>query len=132
MRKLGFPFAVLVLMVAPCLAQYKFTKVDFPGAAQTEVIAINNNWQYVGASIDANGTNHAIYLVRERIGDFEQALPRDKFIRIHRSVIVNLDAILEIQNCGGGEYIVVLRSGKELPLGRTYRETVDGLVKGKR
>jgi two-component system LytT family response regulator len=70
-----------------------------------------------------------IYNVREKLGDFETSLSKHKFIRIHRSLIVNLDAIAEIQSCGGGEFIVVLRNGKELPLGRTYRESLDTLIK---
>lgn len=40
---------------------YDFTIVDFPGAAQTNVIAINNRRQYVGAWIDTAGNDHAIY-----------------------------------------------------------------------
>jgi probable HAF family extracellular repeat protein len=61
MKKLRLTLSALVLLAAPCLAQYQFTQVNFPGAAQTEVIAINNERQYVGASIDADGTNHAIF-----------------------------------------------------------------------
>jgi hypothetical protein len=63
MKKLGFTLAVLTLLVAPCLGQYKFTKVDFPGAPQTNLFAINDFRQYVGASIDGDTamTNHAIY-----------------------------------------------------------------------
>jgi len=63
MKKLGFSLAVLTLLVAPCLAQYKFTQVDFPGAAQTNLFAINDERQYVGASIDGDavGTQHAIF-----------------------------------------------------------------------
>ena len=45
-----------------------------------------------------------------------------------RGRYVNLDAVAEIQNCGNGEYMVILRTGKELPLGRTYRERLDSLV----
>ncbi len=62
MKRFPLTALFLTLLVAPCLAQYKFTTVDFPGAAQTELIAVNDAGQYVGASIDANGTNHAIFL----------------------------------------------------------------------
>lgn len=40
---------------------------------------------------------------------------------VHRCFIVNLDRVKELQACGGGEYIALLRNGKELPLGATYR-----------
>jgi two-component system LytT family response regulator len=69
-----------------------------------------------------------VFAVRDAIGDFQKSLAPDIFIRIHRSIIVNIDAVSEMQSCGGGEYVAVLRNGKELPLGRTYRSTLDGLL----
>jgi two-component system LytT family response regulator len=65
-----------------------------------------------------------VHQVREKISDFQRALPKGKFIRVHRSIIVNLDAIAELQACGGGEYMIVLASGRELSLGRTYVESL--------
>ena len=35
------------------------------------------------------------YMVREKISDFERSLPPGRFVRIHRSIIVNLDAVAE-------------------------------------
>lgn len=90
----------------------------------------NSEVEWIGASANyvlVHAGQHT-YSVRDKISDFERTLPSEKFVRIHRSIIVNLDAIAEIQNCGAGEYMVVLRSGKELPLGRTYREALDGLA----
>jgi len=68
------------------------------------------------------------YSVREKISSLEEFLPSNKFIRIHRSIIVNLDKVREIQPCGAGEFIVLLNSGRELPLGRTYRPAVEATV----
>ncbi len=64
------------------------------------------------------------YTVRDSIGSFEKRLPPEKFVRIHRSLIVNADRIRELLPCDGSEYVVVLRSGKELPLGRSYGQHV--------
>ena len=66
MRKFGHTSLFLTLLAVlgfaqSGMAQYKFTRVNFPGAAQTEVIAVNDAGHYVGASIDADTTNHAIY-----------------------------------------------------------------------
>jgi hypothetical protein len=55
-------------------------------------------------------------LERESAASKDTLVP-DTFIPIHGSLIVNLDAICEMQNCGGAECVVVLHSGKELPLG---------------
>jgi two-component system LytT family response regulator len=95
-------------------------------------IVFLRNWEVEWIEAAANYIRiHAgarIYSVRERISDFQQTLVPDTFIRIHRSIIVNLDAVSEMQNCGGTEYVIVLRSGKELPLGRTYRNALDSLL----
>ena len=61
------------------------------------------------------------YLLRQTISAFAEQLPRDKFMRIHRSIIVNLSKIKELQPCNNGEYIVVLRNGRELSLSRSFR-----------
>jgi two-component system LytT family response regulator len=103
--------------------------------ADGKIIFLRNaevEWIEAAANYIRVHARQHVYSVRDRISDFEKALSPDKFVRIHRSIIVNLDAIAEIQSCGGGEFIVVLRSGKELPLGRTYRETLGGLAKSGR
>jgi two-component system LytT family response regulator len=96
-------------------------KVVFLRTAEVEWVEADANYVRIHAGKQS-------YNVREKIGAFERTLPEQKFIRIHRSIIVNLDAVAEIQNCGNGEHIVVLRTGKELPLGRTYRERLDSLI----
>jgi two-component system, LytTR family, response regulator len=96
-------------------------KVVFLRTAEVEWVEADANYVRIHAG-------QRSYNVREKISVFERTLPEHKFIRIHRSIIVNLDAVAEIQNCGNGEHIVVLRTGKELPLGRTYRERLDSLI----
>jgi two-component system LytT family response regulator len=61
------------------------------------------------------------YRIREKISSVADAMDEARFVRIHRSVIVNLDRVHELQPCGGGEYVVVLESGKQLPVGRSYK-----------
>ena len=58
-------------------------------------------------------------------------LDRRQFLRVHRSIIVNVDEVKELQSCGGGEYMVIMRNGKELPFGRTHREQLEGFLLGK-
>ncbi len=69
------------------------------------------------------------FVVREKISTIEQQLPSVKFVRIHRSLIVGLDHVKELQSCGNGEFVVVLNRAKELPLGRTYRTHVESAMK---
>jgi two-component system LytT family response regulator len=71
------------------------------------------------------------YLLREAIGHVSERLDPDQFIRIHRSTIVNAKQIKELQPCNSGEYIVVLKSGKELSCSRGYRSGLQQLIENK-
>ncbi|HWN19924.1 MAG TPA: LytTR family DNA-binding domain-containing protein [Gemmatimonadales bacterium] len=61
-------------------------------------------------------------LVRETISGFERRLPASRFIRIHRSTIVNLDKVREIKLMANGEHVAVLQSGIRCRLSRSGRE----------
>jgi two-component system LytT family response regulator len=62
----------------------------------------------------------ATWDVREKIGDIAERLPAGRFLRIHRSYIVNVAALQSLYPSGGGEYMAMLRSGRELPVGPSY------------
>jgi two-component system, LytTR family, response regulator len=68
------------------------------------------------------------YLLREGIGSVSERLDPDRFIRIHRSAIVNVRKIKELQPCESGEYIAVLKNGKELSCSRGYRNELQRLI----
>ncbi len=81
-------------------------------------------WIEASANYVRIHTEKRMHQVRDKIGELERLLPPDRFLRIHRSIVVNVDAIAEVQACGGGEYLVVLRNGTELSLGRSYLENL--------
>jgi two-component system LytT family response regulator len=62
------------------------------------------------------------HLVRDTMAHVEADLDPAQFVRIHRSAIVNVDRIQELQSTFGGEYVVMLRGGTRLTLSRGYRE----------
>ncbi|MFI5251498.1 MAG: LytR/AlgR family response regulator transcription factor [Bacteroidota bacterium] len=64
------------------------------------------------------------YLIRQTMNDMDHSLDPATFIRIHRSTIVNIDRIKELQPLYRGDYAVVLHNGVKLTMGRTYREKV--------
>ena len=68
------------------------------------------------------------HLHRETMAALEATLPADKFMRISRSTIVNLERIRELQPMFHGEYTVILRNGTRLTLSRGYREKLDQLL----
>jgi len=72
-------------------------------------------------------TAAASYLLRETIKNLEARLDPDRFVRIHRSTIVNVEHVREIRPWDTGEYIVVMGGGQELTLSRGYRANLPRL-----
>ncbi len=68
------------------------------------------------------------HMMRETMTSLESRLPGDKFMRISRSSIVNVERIQELQPMFHGEYIVVLKNGAKLTLSRSYRDKLDQLM----
>jgi two-component system, LytTR family, response regulator len=73
-------------------------------------------------------TSSGAYLLREGIGRLSERLDPGQFVRIHRSIIVNVRKIKELQPCNRGEYMVVLRDGKQLSCSRSYRAKLQELI----
>jgi two-component system LytT family response regulator len=68
------------------------------------------------------------YLVRSSMSEIEEKLPAEKFARIHRSVIVNVDRVVELRPAANrGDAVVVIKGGKELPLSRSFRDRIASL-----
>ncbi len=65
------------------------------------------------------------HVIRETMHALEARLNPRQFIRIHRSTIVNLDRVKEMQPWFSGEYTVLLRDGRQLKLSRWYRERLE-------
>jgi len=66
--------------------------------------------------------NRDTHVLRRSLRDLEQDLGDEQFIRIHRSIIVNLDRVRGLELQSGGEYEVVLDSKARLKLSRRYRK----------
>ncbi len=68
------------------------------------------------------------HTVRERISHLEETLDPRLFARIHRSTIVNLNRVREMQQWFSGDYMVILEDGTRLRLSRHYRDRVEKQV----
>jgi two-component system, LytTR family, response regulator len=68
------------------------------------------------------------FLLREGISHVSSKLDPERFVRIHRSYIVNVSRIRELQPCDSGEFIAVLRDGKELSCSRGCRPQLLKLI----
>jgi two-component system LytT family response regulator len=86
------------------------------------------DWLEAAANYVRLNVGKQSYLLREGIGHVAERLDPVQFIRIHRSTIVNVDKIKELQPVNSGEYIVVLKDGKELSCSRGYRAGLQRLI----
>ena len=68
------------------------------------------------------------HLFRETIGRVSERLNPNHFVRVHRSTIVNVRKIKELIPVNSGEYIVVLKNGKELSCSRSYRTALESMI----
>ncbi|MBI3262186.1 MAG: response regulator transcription factor [Acidobacteria bacterium] len=88
-------------------------KVQFVRADEVDWIEASGHYLSLHAGRDT-------HLIRDTISGLEGRLDPDRFVRIHRSAIVNVDRIAELQPSFHGEYAVVLRDGTRLSSSRAY------------
>ena len=65
------------------------------------------------------------HVLRETMSEVEAILGNARFVRIHRSAIVNIDRIKELQPWFRGDFRVILRDGTMLTLTKSHREKLD-------
>lgn len=68
------------------------------------------------------------HILRRTMKELEEELNPNRFQRIHRSAIVNLDQIEKLCSRQNGEYHIVLKNGKELKVSRSYKERIKKLI----
>ena len=76
------------------------------------------------ASIHSGG---GTYLLRETLNELEKRLDPERFLRVHRSAIVNVDRVREIHPLFRGDCALVLASGQRLKLSRSRRREFEAL-----
>ena len=70
----------------------------------------------------------ASHLVHVSMNNIEAALDPDRFLRVHRSHIVNVTRIRQVWSLARGQYVIELASGARVPSGRTYGDRVRDLL----
>ena len=78
------------------------------------------------AAVYSAGRRH---LIRESLASLETRLDAARFVRAHRSAIINLDRVRELRSEASGECIAVLRDGTRVPVSRRRREHVSDAVR---
>src|SRR5205814_3400549 len=98
-------------------------RIIFLRATEIEWIEAEGNYVRIHAGKES-------HLLRETISNLEASLNPELFLRIHRSTIVNVRYVKEMQAWStDGESIVIMRDGTQLTLSRGYRSKIANLVR---
>ena len=74
-----------------------------------------------GMYVKLHTRDGAAHLHRALLGALDQTLDPRRFVRIHRSAIVNIDVVVELRQDAHGDYVAVLRDRTEIRVGRSFR-----------
>ena len=88
-----------------------------------DILAVQAEGNYVSLRHRTNA-----YLVHESLSSMAEKLKPYGFVRIHRSVVVNISAVEEIQPLPTGEYRLRVKGGKEYLVTRTYKDNLRNLA----
>jgi two-component system LytT family response regulator len=95
------------------------------GAATRLLCCADIDWiEAAGVYVNLH-TREREWLHRAPLSQLEARLDPERFVRIHRSTIVNLERIERLEGLSHGEFEVVLRTGKRLKLSRSFRPLLE-------
>ena len=97
--------------------------MSFVPVADIDWIDASRNY----ARIHAGSRSH---LLRETLKSLETRLDPERFVRVHRSAIVNVERIREFLPWFQGDWIIVLGDGTRIQTGKNYRARVRELIDG--
>lgn len=95
------------------------------------LIAANDiDWVQAQANYVGLRVNGHDYLLRSTLAEFARQLDPARFVQVHRSHLVNLDRIVEIEPLDSGDARLRLRDGGVVPCSRRYREALNAAITG--
>ena len=101
-------------------------RIAVQGRGRMRVLAVDEINHIVANGVYAElHVGRESHLVRTPLSTLEEHLDPERFFRIHRSAIVNLDEVEMLIREGGGSCLVQLKSGVKLPVGRSRREELE-------
>jgi two-component system LytT family response regulator len=96
-------------------------RVFFVRTEEIDWVEASGNYVKIHTKSDA-------HLLRESMKNMEAKLDPKTFVRIHRSAIVNIDRIKELEPWFHGEYIVIMRDGTRLTASRVFSDRLSALI----
>ena len=96
-------------------------RILFVDAAEVDRIEADGNYAAIHVG-------KQVHLLREAISRLEEQLDPAAFVRIHRSHIIAVDRVRQLESVFQGEYVVTLKDGTRITSSRTYRERLEQAV----
>jgi len=96
-------------------------RVSILDPTDVEYVEVERNYVVISAGMQR-------YRVRATLAEMEKRLALPRFIRVHRSVIINVGKTRTIEKAFHGEYHIEMTSGRKFASGRIYRQRVQGLL----
>ena len=98
----------------------EFSRYFIRSGDEMQPIDVHSIVSIIGADDYAEvSTIEGVHLVRMTLADFEKSLDPKRFIRVHRSRIVNLERIVRVEPAGGGRLLLHMQSGEAIAASRT-------------
>jgi two-component system LytT family response regulator len=109
----------------------KLTRVAVKNAGRIQFVRLDQvDWIEAAANYVRLHIGQGSHLFRGSMAALEQRLDPARFVRIHRSTIVNVDRITEMHPSFARAHIIVLQNGTRLRLSPNYRDRLEALVEG--
>lgn len=98
------------------------SKLSFVRASDVDWIDVADNY----VRLHVSGREH---LVRDTLKSVESQLNPEMFVRVHRSIIINLDRVESVEPYFHGEYVITIKDGARLRTSRSYSERLRTLLR---
>jgi two-component system LytT family response regulator len=107
----------------PAAAQASLDKIVVKGSHRVRLLPVEQiSWiEADGMYVKLHTRDGHMHLHRGLLGSLDASLDGRRFVRIHRSAIVNIDVVHELRQDAHGDYVAVLRDQTEVRVGRRFR-----------
>lgn len=121
-----FARGVLRMMPAKSSADRRLDRLVVKSGGTTRFVRVADiDWiEGAGAYVNLHVAGKEL-LYRAALNDLAESLDPKRFVRVHRSAIVNIDSILHLEPISHGEFDAVLKNGERSRVSRTYRALLE-------
>ena len=107
----------------PDVRKKPLDKIVIKGSHRVRLLPVEQiSWiEAEGMYVKLHTRDGNVHLHRGLLGSLDRLLDARRFVRIHRSAIVNIDVVIELRQDAHGDYVAVLRDQTEVPVGRRFR-----------